>query len=207
MTHVPRKTYDRLTVSEMTRFGAVKLKLASFFDKPWKVPLVFFLAIVTIGIPRLAGPLAKDAFQFGIDLQEYKCLPYTFYWFNSGRVGDVPNDTRKIVLKHNQLVSFIPHDNMMGRTDLDGLRIVKIVAGLPGDIFEVKNNEAYINGEKWGDLTLLKTLNKPSGYFDRRIVIPEGRVLLLGTTQFSYDGRYYGLIDQHEINATVYPIF
>lgn len=191
----------------VSRWKCFKVRLAAFFDKPWKFPLVVFLAVLTVGIPRLVGPMAKAHVQFGIDLQEFKCLPYTFYWFTSGRVHPRSDEVKSIALQYNQFVSFVPSNNMMGLPQLDGKRVVKMVAGLPGDVFEVKDDVAYINGERWGDLTLLQTLGKTPGSYDRRVVIPEGQVLLLGNTEFSYDGRYYGLIDQREINAQAHPVF
>lgn len=33
------------------------------------------------------------------------------------------------------------------------------------------------------------------------------KVLLLGTTPYSYDGRYYGFIDQVDIEAEAIPVF
>src|SRR5690554_4707137 len=142
------------SVAVLSRWEALKGNLAFFFDKPWKFPLVIFLAVLTIGAPRIAGPMVKAQVQFGIDLQEFKCLPYTFYWFTSGRVHPQSDDVEPIELTYNKFVSFTPSNNMMARPDLDGKRVVKMVAGLPGDVFEVKNDVAYINGKKWGDLTL-----------------------------------------------------
>lgn len=184
-----------------------KAAIASFFDKPWKLPLIVLLAILTAGTPRIVGPFIKGQFQVGIDLQEFKCLPFSLYLFTSGRVGAGEGAGRNIVLEYGRYVSFVPHDNMMGRPDLDGKRIVKVVAGLPGDVLEVTNDVAYINGQRWGDLSLLGSLSASPGAFDRKEVVPDGSVLLLGTTPYSYDGRYYGFVAQSEIKAEAYPIF
>lgn len=85
--------------------------------------------------------------------------------------------------------------------------MVKIVAGIPGDRLVVKDDFAYINGAPWGRLTLLRTLQKGSGSLDRDVHVPPGKVLLLGTTPYSYDGRYYGFIDQVDIEAEAIPVF
>lgn len=181
--------------------------MANFFDRPWKLPLIVLLAVLTVGSPRLVGPVLKSHYQIGLDLQHFKCLPHTLYLFKSGRVNAAPEVGHSIPLEYGQYVSFVPYNNMMNRPDLDGKRIVKLVAGLPGDRFEVKNDVAYINGKEWGGLTLLDTLGAEKGSFDRTEIVPEGQVLLLGTTPYSYDGRYYGFIDQAEINAEAFPLF
>lgn len=205
-----QEIFEQESILVSTRRGwlqASKANIAYFFKRPWVFPCVIFLAVLALGLPRAISPVIKQSYQLGLDLQEYKCLPYTLYAFASGRV-DPPTDSLKpIELAHGQLVAFTAHDNIMDLPELDGKRIVKVVAGLPGDVLEVNADVAYINGVKWGDLTLLETLAKQPGHYDRREVVPEGKVLLLGTTEFSYDGRYYGFIDQAEINATAYPIF
>lgn len=186
--------------------GSVAGHIKAFFDKPWKLPLVMLLGVIALGMPRLVTPVLKEHYQIGLDLQEYKCLPYTLYWFSMGRVDErAPRETQ-VTLNYGDLVSFIARDNIMGREDLNGKRIVKLVAGLPGDLIEVRDDAIFINGKRWGDLSLRETLGQAKGHFDRSQIIPEGKVLLLGNTEYSYDGRYYGLIDQSLINAQAYPI-
>lgn len=187
-------------------FRPILDNLKAFFDKPWKLPLVVLLGIVAIGVPNVATPVIKQHYQIGLDLQEHKCLPYTLYFFSMGRVDKNAPENDRVSLNYGDMVSFVASDNIMGRADLDGKRIVKLVAGLPGDLFEVRDDSIYINGDRWGGLTLRETLGHPKGHFDHSQVIPPGKVLLLGTTDYSYDGRYYGLLDQSLINAQAYPI-
>lgn len=207
MSSLSTTTSVVITDQPQSRWQKLCSLLAHFFDRPWKLPLIVLLAVVTVGFPRLVGPILKNHYQIGLDLQDFKCLPHTLYLFRSGRVNVAPETGNKIRLEYGQYVSFIPYDNMMGRPELDGIRVVKIVAGLPGDRLEVKNDVAYINGKEWGGLTLLETLDAKKGSFDRTEVVPEGKVLLLGTTPYSYDGRYYGFIDQAVINTEAFPLF
>lgn len=165
------------------------------------------MVLLTVGVPKTVAPILRERFQLGLDLQDYKCLPHTLYLFTSGRVDSPVEDIPNIKLERGQMVAFTSHDNIMLRRDLDGKRIVKLVAALPGDRVDVEKDQVYVNGEKWGDLTLMGTLQKSPGSLDRSAVVPEGKVLLMGTTQYSYDGRYYGFIDQKEINATVMALF
>lgn len=182
-------------------------RLRTFFARRWVFPSVILMILLTIGVPRTVAPVLRERFQLGLDLQDYKCLPYTLYLFSPGRVGSPVTGIPNIELERGQLVAFTAHDNIMQRRELDGKRIVKVVAALPGDKVDVAEDQVFINGAKWGDLTLMGTLQKPKGSLDRSAIVPDGKVLLLGTTEHSYDGRYYGFIDQREINARVTVIF
>lgn len=193
--------YEEFSLKKFRENGRV------FFSRPWVFPLVILLGVLTLGLPKFVAPIIKKHYYLGVDLQEYKCLPYTMYGFVAGRVGVEHAGIRKINLNYGKLVSFIERNNVMQMVELEGKRIVKKVAALPGDVFEVSNDVAYINGVEWGELTLLKSLEKPSGFYDRKLVVPDGEVLLLGTTDYSYDGRYYGFLDQSEINAIAIPLF
>jgi conjugal transfer pilin signal peptidase TrbI len=51
-------------------------------------------------------------------------------------------------------------------------------------------------------LDLLAKLQKPSGYFDRRVVIPQGHYLFIGTLPRAYDGRYWGFVPYRDIVAS-----
>lgn len=188
------------------RWERTKANVAYFFRKPTRLPLMVLLAMLVVAIPQILSPVLKNNWRVAFDFQDFKCLPYTIYAFRMGAVDSRLPDGKRIDLKRGMFVSFIPTNNAMGIPKLDGQRITKIVAGLPGDVLKVKDDVAYINGKEWGKLALLKTLGKASGAFDRTAVVPPGKVLLLGTLQSSYDGRYYGFIDQRMINAQAFPL-
>lgn len=178
-----------------------------FFKNPTRLPLILLLGILTVGAPQFIAPIISRSYQLGLDLQDNKCLPYTLYAIKQGSTDDRAPDGKHIELQRGMLVSFVPHNNEMGRPELDGLKIVKIVAGLPGDKLTVTNDVAYINGKEWGRLWLMDSLGKPPGSLDREEIVPQGKVLLMGTLKESYDGRYYGFIDQREIIAQAFPLF
>lgn len=190
-----------------SRWERTKDNVAYFFRNPSRIPLIVLLALLMVVIPQILSPVLKENWRVAFDFQDFKCLPYTVYAFRMGAVDARLPDGKRIDLKRGMMVSFIPTNNAMGIPELDGQRITKIVAGLPGDTLEVKNNVAYVNGEQWGELSLVNTLGKAPGAFDRESVVPPGKVLLLGTLKTSYDGRYYGFIDQHVINAQAFALF
>lgn len=188
------------------RWARFRANAAIFFRKPTRLPLVGLLAILTISIPQIVGPTLRQSYRIGIDLQKYGCLPYVLYLFKAGGVDPRLPPEKHFDLERGMYVNFVPENNVMQIPELDGQSIVKQVAGLPGDELVVKDDVAYINGREWGKLWLLKTLKREPGSYDRREVVPDGKVLLMGTLKTSYDGRYYGFVDQSLIRAQAFAL-
>ena len=91
----------------------------------------------------------------------------------------------------------------------EGRLVGKRIAGLPGDLLEVKNDVLYINHQKVAALNpeYIKKLRRVSGGFDRTEVIPSERLLVLGADDYSYDGRYWGTLSYKSIVGAITPIF
>ena len=96
---------------------------------------------------------------------------------------------------------------------------IKRVIGLPGDYVEYKNDQLYINGERYeepyldelkaelteGSLTFDFTLQELDPTID---VIPEDHVLVLGDNRrYSKDSRHIGLVHVDEIVGNAKFIF
>lgn len=185
----------------------MRANAAYLFRNPISLPLIVLAVLLMLALPKLLAPALQTHYRIGLDLQTNKCLPYTLYAFRMGGVDPRLPEGKRFSLERGMMVAFTPQNNEMGIRALDGQRIVKIVAGLPGDTLEVRHDEAYINGKSWGKLWLLSTLGKLPGSFDRKTIVPPGKVLLMGTLKTSYDGRYYGFIDQREIHAQAFALF
>lgn len=91
---------------------------------------------------------------------------------------------------------------------LKGQPFFKRVVGLPGDKVTVVDRNVFVNG-------LFVGYAKPYT-FDHRplepllpIVIPMGQLYVQGTSADSFDSRYRnsGLVDEHQVQAKVHPIF
>lgn len=190
----------------MRHFRQFKINLQASLKHRVLIPTTLLLGVLLVFVVRGAGPALKESYTIGLDLQSDGCLPYVLYGMKAGRVDNRAEESKKIQLRRGMFVSFVSKDLMMGLDMFDGRRIVKKVAGLPGDVLKVENDKVYVNGVHWGGLALLGTLGKEKGAFDREEVVPEGKVLLLGTLKNSYDGRYYGFIDQSAIDAQAMPL-
>ncbi len=200
--------FIRLSRVTWWRVKRLRRNARLLFQRKYVLPLVVLGGVLTIGLPQIVGPMVKQRYRVALDLQKDGCLPYTAYVFRMGSVDSRAPTGMRVTLERGMFVSFIPHDGMMGGvTAFDGHRVVKMVAGLPGDVLEVRNDVAYINGQRWDQLWLREELKREAGAFDRREVVPDGKVLLMGTLKGSFDGRYYGFVAQEEINAQAYPIF
>ena len=141
--------------------------------------------------------MATHNIRIGLDLQEVRCLPWRVYLLELGR----PDQITK-----GGFVAFKPRDGLMG-PKFDGRLVGKMVAGVPGDVLEVKQDVAYVNGKRVGELVLLPKLNAKPGSYDRRETVPAGKILVLGTEPRSFDGRYWGFLDQSAVIGTVKPLF
>lgn len=138
----------------------------------------------------------RQDYRIGVDLASVRCLPWRLYMITYGEPE---------VLKRGDYVAFVPTNGLMGE-HFDGKTVGKMVAGLPGDKLVVKNNIAYIGDRLIGELDLTEKLGKKPGDFDRVVTIPAGKVLVIGTEPRSYDGRYWGFLDQKLIIGRVGPI-
>lgn len=85
----------------------------------------------------------------------------------------------------------------------------KYVAGVPGDSVKVESGVIYINNAKWGVLGLVgkKQVPPPVSRYDTKYIIPRGKVLMLGSKDNSYDGRYWGLVDKSEVVGKAHVVF
>jgi conjugal transfer pilin signal peptidase TrbI len=155
------------------------------------------LSLLAIAILYPLLSMATHDVRIGIDMQEVRCLPWRVYLLKLGR----PSEYVK-----GSYVAFKPRNGLMGMK-FEGRLVGKMVAGVPGDTLVVRNDEAYINDQFIGKLVLLPKLGAKPGSFDRREDIPAGKILVVGTEPRSYDGRYWGFLDQRDVIGNVRPLF
>ena len=91
---------------------------------------------------------------------------------------------------------------------LNGMKIIKIISGVQGDVVDVKDNEVFINNKYltkiytrkaiWGEITPID-----------KTVIPKDCYFMEGTARTSFDSRYkeFGLICKDQIIGKAFPYF
>lgn len=181
--------------------------LASFLNKVWGLwgaaPLRVRISIQALLLVAAAFPLAGWAigelsrhYTIGLDLQKRTCLPWTAYLLHHEPPA---------LIRRGELAGFYPKGKM--GPSFEGLLVIKQIAGIPGDVLLVQDDVFYVNGRRIGPLDLSTKLGKPSGYFDRRVLVPDGHYLFIGTLPRSYDGRYWGFVPRQDIVASASPLW
>lgn len=138
----------------------------------------------------------RKHYQIGLDIAPTRCMPERLYWIKLGAPKAV---------QRGDVIAFIAPKGLMVEP-FEGKMIAKQVAGLPGDTVRVANDRAYVNGKYIGDLVLNQKLGRGPGDFDRVEVVPPGKLFVIGTLPRSYDGRYWGFLDQRDLAGSVTPL-
>jgi conjugal transfer pilin signal peptidase TrbI len=109
---------------------------------------------------------------------------------------------KQLPSRKGQYVAFIAPNNK-----LYDKPFVKIVAGMPGDVIEIKNRILYINGH---ELCVAKEFSKAGDKLEisKEGIIPAGKYFMYSTNKDSYDSRYsnIGLVDESSIIGVATPI-
>ena len=98
----------------------------------------------------------------------------------------------------------------------DGLRLIKRIVAIGGDVVSVNRGQLSINGVALGDRDVerfagkqaLLNLEDGGGPNIRELAVPPGMVLALGDHRGdSVDGRYFGVIDERELFGRAVAIY
>jgi conjugal transfer pilin signal peptidase TrbI len=151
----------------------------------------------------IAFGLWLTGIRIGIDVQrligEPACMPSLVYLWKPGmhqppKVGDY------VLVK-------MPNSGLsVGARPGD--RILKKVYALEGDTIKVEGTELWINGTHTDRLWLAKSLpGKKPGDFDAEYILKDGQMFLMGTTQESFDSRYWGVVNREAFLGYAIPLF
>lgn len=144
-----------------------------------------------------------SGYRLGLDIQPLFGMPSCSDYFVYFMVLN-----KNIVPKRGDyVVASMPEHNLKAGPPI-GRAIVKKVAAVPGDWVQIDGTELYINGFHVDRLWLAKSIpEKQPGDFDRKITLAEGEYFLMGSTQESFDSRYWGPISDKAIRGYAYPLF
>lgn len=132
------------------------------------------------------------------DRQEEPCFEWRLF------IVDTHNKTPK----RNDLVAFRAQG--MQPALADGELAVKQAVGMPGDSVEVSEAVTRINDQprfRSGLYLLDKLDGRPAADFTRILQIETGHYFGMGTTESSFDSRYWGTISTRQIVGIAIPIF
>lgn len=82
----------------------------------------------------------------------------------------------------------------------------KYIAGISGDYIRIENNKIYINDKEKGNIFKVDGLNnKLPQLKEKKHIVKEGEVFVLGTNDKSFDSRYYGCIKKSDVIYKLVP--
>lgn len=149
-----------------------------------------------------AWKAVSDTYFIGLNLRKDSCI-------EGGRLMIVERDNLGSIagLKRMDVAAF--RNDIFIKTYGPKTIGAKYVAGIPGDSVRVHAGVIWVNDVRWGTLDLVgkKQVPPPVSRYDASYTVPRGKVLMLGSKNNSFDGRYWGLVDQSEIVGKAHVIF
>lgn len=149
-------------------------------------------------VVMLIGAWFGNRFYIGIDSQEYSCLPYTLFIV----------DTKQRDIERGQFFAYTAKG--MQPAVQDGQIALKQAVGVPGDTVDVGAEETLVNGKPQPN-GLLRHADKLDDRsiedLVRTLEVSEGELFAMGTEPASFDSRYWGTVEDDQIQGRAYPIF
>jgi conjugal transfer pilin signal peptidase TrbI len=94
-----------------------------------------------------------------------------------------------------------------------GVAVVKQVSGVPGDHIAVGEAGVLVNGSRKGGLLhaseggKLWQLGRRVSDYVRDEAVPPGHLWMMGTTERSYDSRYWGYVSDEQVIGRAIPLW
>ncbi len=161
------------------------------------------MAVFAISFPSL---LVAGFWSLGLTINTTASMPVGIW-----KVHHIPIGTS---IPRGSVVLFCPPDTPLFRTakkegilqegPCEGsyLPLMKEVVGVPGDVVEYTGS-FRVNGREVPDSGVLKTeLQSATWEFDTPLLVPEGKMLLIGSSsKLSFDSRYFGLVNRLDVTG------
>lgn len=162
---------------------------------PARLLLLGLIAAVIATQALVGNPLLylseRSPVWIGMDSTSYRCLPWRWYLLRNRSPESIERGDMVQVLAQG-----------LEPVAADGKRMVKIVAAVPGDTYRSTPEGVWINGA-WFDEVRVPEAVRDSA----EKTVPEGHVLVMGVTEYSFDGRYFGTLPQERVIGTASPLF
>lgn len=92
-----------------------------------------------------------------------------------------------------------------------GDRLIKIVAGIPGDTISFNESELFVNGKRFPKAKSMQTNLKMLGHsitdYQTKYILKNNEYFMVGETKDSFDSRYWGPITKSQIEGEAYAIY
>ena len=193
-----------------------RIRLDPLFNK--QLTIILIVGLLTAG----GIELLTRHYTVMVSRKEHRCLPWTYFVLKKNEMPGEKGDL--IAFKGRGIPRFA-----------DGVRFVKMIAGLPGDIVRVEvfseeernrhtrfvekdgiiikqrlQGRVYLHRKDTGEILPFDAAETDS--FGNQLpliqglVIPKGKYFVVGTVPRTYDSRYWGLVDEKQVIEQVYPL-
>ncbi|MBQ9258292.1 MAG: S26 family signal peptidase [Neisseriaceae bacterium] len=172
--------------------GSLNKVKQRIYQKRWGLAVLFAFVVCLLIVTQTVLPN-----YFLVYFDQTGCLPYrVFFWHKSNRVAIQRDDY--ILGKAIKMLPYLA----------DGERIGKQVKGIAGDTVEIKNGIVKINGQYLTTVEYgAKKYNLPNTHWDTVYTLQQGELFLYGTSENSYDSRYWGAFPQERVLGIIEPVF
>jgi len=170
-------------------------KILNYIISNKKFLIKFFITITITGILFLSFfKIIPKYFIIGIDEQQVKCYPATFYLIT------------KSFNPQKQFACFYPINNQLMPYYNDHQLIFKEIMGRPGDFLKVINDEYFINNNFVGKAKNKDRHGNILTHFKFNGLIPNDLYFVMTSEDHAFDSRYYGFIKKDQFLGNAYPI-
>ena len=124
----------------------------------------------------------------------HECLPWKAFWVKA------PDPTKRLSV--GDIVVVDPALSGVRALSEVESNIIKMVLAGPGDHVLWTSQGLFVNGDRYAELAHPTLLER-----EQAQVLPAGRYVFVGVTEQSFDGRYFGSIDQSAVVGSATPLF
>lgn len=89
----------------------------------------------------------------------------------------------------------------------EDITVTKIVGCVPGQYLKVEGLEFYCDGKHLGTAKEETLRGKKTKVFQYDGIIPYGRLFLIGPHEYSFDSKYFGLVEVTKLKMSLKPVF
>ncbi len=90
-----------------------------------------------------------------------------------------------------------------------GTQLLKRIAGIPGDKVKVEMDGVRVNDTDFYKVPLApvaRRLNLNISDLTKEIVVPKGKIFVIGNTDKSYDSRFWGFLNESSVVGRAYAL-
>lgn len=159
-------------------------------EKRWSPHTWLNIACVCGIVFILLGRHIEDNYRIGMVTANTQCIPGRYFWMW------LDDDA---VIERGE--TYVYRARGMEPILADGLMIVKLAAGLPGDRVRVNAEGIFINDKLWGPLNpeVMKKAGLTVEDVTTEYVVAEDELVMLGNLSRTYDARYTGPIKYKQL--------